>query len=120
MTATAAPAQTRLALAHGAFNLAGGLWPLVSMRSFEWVFGPKEDRWLAQTVAGLLAANGLSQLLAARSDAGIAHARRVGIGTAATLLAIDLVYVPSGRLRWTYLLDAAMEAGWITVWCRRT
>lgn len=40
-----------LARAQGAFNVVGGAWPLVSMRSFEWVFGPKQDRWLEQTVA---------------------------------------------------------------------
>jgi hypothetical protein len=89
------------------------------MRSFEWVFGPKKDRWLEQTVGGLLAANGLSQLLSAPTAEGVAHARRIGVGTAVTFLLIDLVYVPKGRLRPTYLLDAAMEVGWIAAWCRR-
>lgn len=107
-----------LALAHGAFNVVGGGWPLVSMRSFEWVFGPKADRWLEQTVAGLMVAAGWSQLRAAGTPAGREHARRIGVGTACTLLAIDLVYVPAGRLRWTYLLDAALEAAWITAWLR--
>jgi hypothetical protein len=108
----------RLAVAHGLFNLAGGLWPLLSMRSFEAVFGPKTDRWLEQTVSGLLVVNGLAQVAAARDPHGVAHARRVGAGTAATLAAIDLVHVPRGRLRWTYLLDAAMELGWIMAWAR--
>ena len=40
--------------AHGAFNIVGGLWPLIHLRSFEAVFGPKVDRWLEHTVAGLL------------------------------------------------------------------
>lgn len=44
----------RLALAQGAFNLLGGLWPLVNMRTFEAVYGPKSDKWLECTVAGLL------------------------------------------------------------------
>ncbi|WP_223274031.1 hypothetical protein, partial [Nocardia cerradoensis] len=51
-----------LARAHGAFNLVGGLWPLVSVRSFEAVFGPKQDRWLQYTVGGLLAGTGVVQL----------------------------------------------------------
>ena len=41
-----------LARTHGVANLAGGLWPLLHIRSFEWVFGPKTDRWLVKTVAG--------------------------------------------------------------------
>ncbi|WP_245790302.1 hypothetical protein [Streptomyces monashensis] len=35
-----------------------------------------------------------------------------------TLLAIDLLYVPRRRIRPTYLLDAAMQAGWLTAWLR--
>jgi hypothetical protein len=42
------------------------------------------------------------------------------MGTALTLLAVDLVYVPLGRIRPTYLLDAAMQTGWLTAWLRTT
>jgi hypothetical protein len=34
------------------------------------------------------------------------------------LLAIELGYVPRGRIRATYLLDAACEVGWLLAWCR--
>ncbi|GAA3647700.1 hypothetical protein C8D87_10626 [Lentzea atacamensis] len=44
--------------------------------------------------------------------------RGLGVVTAATLLAIDLVYVPKNRIPETYLLDAAMEAAWLLVWSR--
>jgi hypothetical protein len=86
------------------------------MGSFEAVFGPKEDTWLVRTVAGLLVAGGWTQLRAISTDDGLARARDLGLGTALTLLAVDLVYVPRGRLRWTYLLDAAVEAAWIVAW----
>lgn len=112
------PAVT-VAAAHGAFNVVGGLWPLVHLRSFEWVFGPKADDWLQMTTGGLLAGAGLTQLAAVADPGGPKHARRIGLVTAATLLAVDLVYVPKGRLRPTYLLDAAMEAAWIAAWLRR-
>ncbi|GGX01006.1 hypothetical protein [Streptomyces lomondensis] len=107
-----------VAVAHGAFNVVGGLWPLVHLRSFEWVFGPKTDVWLQMTTGGLLASAGFAQLTAAAGPQGPAHARRIGLGTALTLLAVDLVYVPKGRIRPTYLLDAAMQTGWITAWLR--
>ncbi|MFE6365526.1 hypothetical protein ACFVP3_36725 [Streptomyces sp. NPDC057806] len=109
-----------IAAAHGAFNLVGGLWPLVHLRSFEWVFGPKTDEWLQMTTGGLLAGVGLTQLAAAADPEGSRHARRMGLVTAVTLLAVDLVYVPRRRLRPTYLLDAAMEAAWIAAWLRST
>lgn len=70
------------------------------------------------TTGGLLVSAGVVQLAAARTPQGRAHARRTGLGTALTLLAIDLIYVPKGRIRPTYLLDAAMEMGWITAWLR--
>jgi hypothetical protein len=110
----------RLTLAHGAFNVVGGAWPLLNLASFEWVFGPKTDDWLQRTSAGLLMSAGWSQLLTDDSPEGRRHARRVGIGTALTLLAVDLTYVPKGRLRWTYLLDGLMEAAWIVAWLRAT
>ncbi|MFJ8467871.1 hypothetical protein [Streptomyces swartbergensis] len=107
-----------VAVAHGAFNVVGGLWPLLHLRSFEWVFGPKSDVWLQMTTGGLLVSAGVAQLAAAPDPQGPAQARRIGLGTALTLLAIDLIYVPKGRIRPTYLLDAAMQTGWITAWLR--
>ncbi|MBG0826653.1 hypothetical protein HS041_02540 [Planomonospora sp. ID67723] len=108
------------ARAHGVFNVLSGLWPLVHLPSFEKVFGPKEDDWLVRTVAGLLVGVGWAQLRAAATPEGVGHARRIGVATAATLLAIDMIYVPRGRIRATYLLDAAAEAAWLAVWRRRT
>jgi hypothetical protein len=70
-----------------------------------------------RTVAGLLIVNGLTQL-AGSSAADVAQARRLGVGTAAVLATIDLVYVPTGRISPTYLLDAAVEVAWIVAWCR--
>lgn len=109
-----------LAVAHGTFNLVGGLWPLLHRRSFEWFFGPKRDGWLQHTVGGLLVVNGLAQLRGADAPDGRAVARLVGLGTAATLLTIDLVYVPKGRIRPTYLCDAVLEVCWIRAWLRQS
>jgi hypothetical protein len=107
-----------LARAHGVMNVVGGVWPLLHMRSFEAVFGPKTDRWLVNTVAGLLVVNGLTQLASSSSPATVAQARGLGVGTAAVLAAIDVVYVPTGRISKMYLLDAAIEVAWIVAWCR--
>ena len=116
-TSTRGPAEG-VAVPHGVFNVAGGLWPLVHLRSFEWVLGPKTHVWLQRTTGGLLVSAGLAQLAAAPDPQGPAQARRIELCTALTLLAVDLVYVPMGRIRPTYLLDAAMQTGWIRTWLR--
>lgn len=112
-------AGVRLARAQGLFNVVGGLWPIVWLRSFEWVFGRKRDVYLQRTSGGLLLASGIALLRAEPTEDGIRTARRIGIGVAATYLAIDLIYVPKGDIPKTYLLDGLMEAGWIRAWLRR-
>jgi hypothetical protein len=105
-----------LARAHGVANLAGGLWPLLHIRSFEWVFGPKTDRWLVKTVAGLLIIDGITQLTT--SAGSIRQVRRLSVGTAAVLAAVDIIYVSAGRISKMYLVDAALEVAWIMAWYR--
>lgn len=107
-----------LARAQGVFNIVGGAWPLLALSSFEWVFGSKTDRWLQRTMGGMLITVGWAQLCTKPTAESVRHARRIGMGTAATLLAIDLIYVPTGRIRPTYLGDAAMEAAWLLAWSK--
>lgn len=107
-----------LGRAHGLANVVAGLWPLAHLPSFEAVFGPKTERWLVQTVGGLLAVNGLTQLATSSSPDSFRQARLVGLGTASVLAAVDLAYVPIGRISKMYLLDATVEAAWIVAWCR--
>ena len=109
-----------LARMHGAFNVASGVWPLLHRASFEAALGPKVDYWLVNTVAGLMITNGAVQLSAPSSRDGVTAARRIGVGTAAVLAVIDLVYVPKGRIRATYLVDAALELLWIGAWARHS
>ncbi|MBT2534214.1 hypothetical protein J7E83_19205 [Arthrobacter sp. ISL-48] len=103
---------------QGSFNVVSGVWPLVHMRSFEAITGPKTDKWLVRTVSGLLVTIGIVQFLSRDDTQDIAMARRLGIGTAATLAAIDVVYAAKGRISKIYLLDAAVEMLWIRRWQR--
>lgn len=107
-------AMRRMAQAQGIFNVLGGLWPLMSLRTFEAVYGPKTDHYLQHTVGGLLTTVGAAQLLSKDDDAGTARA--LGIGTAVTLLAIDAAYIPRGRMSRAYLQDAACEVAWLAGW----
>lgn len=79
------------------------------------MLGPKVDRWLVKTVAGLMLANGVVQLRSA-TPAELRQAARIGIGTAGVLLLIDLRYAIPGRISRVYLLDAVAEAAWVAAW----
>lgn len=69
-------------------------------------------------MGSLLFSIGCVELAAGESVDAMRTVRRLGLATAATLLAIDLVYLPRGEMRWTYWQDALCELGWIAAWMR--
>ncbi|MGI5267720.1 hypothetical protein ACQEUU_01060 [Nonomuraea sp. CA-218870] len=108
----------RLARAQGVFTVATGLWPSLSMSSYEKVYGTKTDRFLVRAIGSLLVGFGLNQLRAAARPEGLPYARRIGTSVALTQLRLDVVNVLAGRVPATYLVDAAAQAGWLYAWRR--
>ena len=106
--------RTGLALGQGAYFLVTGLWPILHMRSFEAITGPKFDRWLVKTTGGLIAAVGLALLAGARDRTRTVSV--LGAGSACALGAADVVYVSRNRIPPVYLLDAAVEVGLLLAW----
>jgi hypothetical protein len=111
----------RLARLQAIFYIVTGIWPIVSIRSFEAVTGPKVDRWLVKTVGALVAVIGAALALASRRQVD-PEIVVVAAGSAAALAAIDTVYVAKRRISPVYLLDAVAEivlvAGWAQLWWR--
>lgn len=107
---------TVMAIGQGVFYLVTGIWPVLSIRSFEWVTGPKRDRWLVKTVGVLIAVIGGVTALAGQRKRVTPEIALLGGGSAAGLATIDVVYVSRGRIRPIYLLDAVSEAGLIIAW----
>lgn len=108
----------RLARLQALFYLATGVWPLVHIRSFEAVTGPKADRWLVKTVGALVATTGLALAVAGRRRRITPEIALVAAGNAAALATIDVVYVAQQRIRPIYLLDAVAEVALVAVWAR--
>jgi len=104
-----------VAIAQGALYVATGLWPIVSLRTFELASGPKKEKWLVKTMGAFIAAVGGALLVGARAD-GATPTRELGVLSAATLALCDVVYVTRGRIAKSYLLDAAMEVGLVGAW----
>ncbi|HEX8245597.1 MAG TPA: hypothetical protein VF541_18945 [Longimicrobium sp.] len=105
-----------VAIVQGAWFAATGLWPFLSMETFEDVTGPKEDRWLAKTVGGLVAVIGGALVSAGLRRRVTPELAAIGAGTAAVLAGIDVVYAARGRISPVYLGDAAAEALLIAGW----
>jgi hypothetical protein len=110
-----------LARLQGLYFVGTGVWPLLSMRTFEAVTGPKVDRWLVKTVGVLVSVIGLSLLRAGRRPS--AATTTLAAGSAAGLGAIDVIYAARGRISRVYLLDAVLEllllVGWARGWAQR-
>jgi hypothetical protein len=112
----------RLALLQGGFDVVTGLWPILHLRSFEAVTGPKLEGWLVKTVGALGTVIGGTLLFAgARRRVG-PEVRLLGAGTAAAFTAVDVIYTAKRRISPVYLLDAVAEtailAGWAGVQAR--
>ena len=96
-------------LTQGVYYVTTGMWPLVNMRSFERVTGPKIDKWLVKTVGVLVTTIGGALLVAASRRRISPEARVLAAGSAMGLAAIDVYYVAKRRIAPIYLLDAVTE-----------
>ena len=95
-----------------------GVWPLLSYHSFEAITGRKREPWLVKTVGLLLVV--VSAALAADPDGRSAGSRRLGIGTAVALGAVDVWYAAvRRRISPIYLADGVVEAGLVGMWTLR-
>jgi hypothetical protein len=103
---------------QAAYYLATGLWPIVHLRSFVALTGPKSDTWLVQTFGALIAAVG-GVLLSDEDASGRAVQARLAITSGLTLAAADAWFVARRRIRPIYLADAAVELAFAAATWRR-
>jgi len=109
--------RAQLAIAHGAFDVVTGVWPLISLRTFEKVTGPKPEGWLVKTAGTLIAGIGAVLALAGARKRVTPEMVTLAVATAAGLTAIDLYYAGvRRRISPVYLLDAVVELGIIGAW----
>jgi hypothetical protein len=111
---------TWVATVQGLYYVATGLLPLVSMRTFEAITGPKLEHWLVKTVGLLVTVAGAVCLLAVWLGRFTPEVALLALGNAAALAAIDVYYVSIRRIAPIYLADAAAETvlllGWSLGW----
>lgn len=112
----AEPLASRLAVAQGVFDVVTGVWPIVHLRSFEAVTGPKREGWLVKTVGALITVVGGALLTAGLRRRVTPELLLLGAGSAAALAVVDIRYAPQ-RISPVYLLDAVLEGALVTGWC---
>ncbi len=105
-----------LAIGQGFYYLGTGVWPLLSMRTFERVTGPKTDDWLVKTVGASLAATGTTLAIAGIRGRVSPEISLLGSASAAALGTVDVVYAAKGTISPIYLMDAVGEAGIVAAW----
>ena len=97
-------------LAQGAYYAATGIWPLLHMRSFEAVTGPKREHWLVHTVGVLALGIGTGLATAALRRRVTPEIRLLAALAAAGFIAVEVPNVARRRISPVYALDAAVEA----------
>jgi hypothetical protein len=109
--------RRHVAAAQSVVFLTSGLWPIVSLRTFEMVTGPKLEGWLVKTVGLLIASVGTGLALGAARGRVSDEMAHVGGLSAAALAGIDVRYASKPRrISRVYLWDAALEAVWVAGW----
>jgi hypothetical protein len=112
----ASTAQARMALLQGSFDVITGLWPIIHLRSFEAVTGPKLEGWLVKTVGAMITVIGGTLLSAGLRRRVTPEVRLLGVGSAAAFTLVDVIYTSRRRISHVYLLDAVAEVALIAGW----
>jgi hypothetical protein len=98
------------------YYITTGVAPFFSRRLFEAVTGRKTDWWLVQTVGALVTVVGGALVHAATEERIAPRDRAIALGAAAGLGAIETANAFRRRISRVYLLDAALQAGFIAAW----
>lgn len=103
------PAARRCLIALATYHVATGPLPFVSRRAFEAVSGRKREWWLVQALGAMITVVGATVLRAVSRRRVTPEIEMLAGGCAASLVAIDLVYVSRGRISPVYAADALVQ-----------
>jgi hypothetical protein len=105
-----------VALVQGIYFLVTGIWPILSMRTFLLITGPKTDVWLVKTVGLILATIGAVLIYAQMTATVNPPVIVLAIGAALALMVAEVIYVAKRVISPVYLGDAFVELVLIVWW----
>jgi hypothetical protein len=109
-----------VALVQGIYFFVTGIWPIISINTFQKVTGPKMDLWLVKTVGIILATIGAVLIFAQANTEINSSIILLAIGSALSLAIVELVYVAKRVISPIYLADAIIELILIAWWILAT
>jgi len=109
---------SKLALAHGGYLVFIGVWPLLHLRSFAKVTGPKPEGWLTKAVGACLANVGIELIQAAVRGGRVRRGvRSLAVRSAMTFAAFDFYYAGlRRRISPVYLGNGAIQLLFAALW----
>jgi hypothetical protein len=101
---------------QGLYSLVTAVWPIVHIRSFIAVTGPKTDIWLVETVAVLILAIAVLLLVHLRYLLPILPVALMAITMSVGLLVIDFYYPSVYRISKIYMVDGILQMIFLVTW----
>jgi hypothetical protein len=110
---SSASASNSMTIVQGAYYLVTGLWPIVHLRSFAAVAGPKPDPFQTRVTGALFAAAGAALVVGSRTEHDRNPVALLSSATACAALSVTLAHARS--LRWTLRLETIPEFAFMAV-----
>ena len=108
--------ENLVAGAQGIYFFITGIWPIISMRTFLLVTGPKTDLWLVKTVGLILATIGAVLIYAQVTATVNPPVILLAVGAALVLVFVEVIYVAKRVISPIYLIDTFAELVLIIWW----
>lgn len=103
-----------LLMIQGGYYFITGLWPIISITTFEKITGPKVDKWLVQSFGALTLSISISLLVASYEGTAGYSALILSIGTAISFIFCEIIFCLKGFISYVYLIDAILHV--ILLW----
>ncbi len=107
---------TSLLFIQGIYTLITAIWPLIDIKSFMAVTGPKADIWLVKTVAVVLLPIAAFYLINIYRPGQILHLVLIGVINSIGLAIIDFYYSGKNIISRIYAVDGALQVLFALCW----
>jgi hypothetical protein len=103
-------------LVQGIYYLFSGLWPILHIKSFMWVTGPKTDLWLVKTVGAIITTIATVLLFAFANNELTNAIKLLSILSAAAFAFVDFYYPLKGVISKVYVVDGVIQILLMICW----